>query len=327
MEHVGYLFPGQGAQYVGMGKDLYEGFEAARMIFDKAERVLGFDIKKVMFEGPDTELSRTNISQPAILTASIAALRALEAEVSEFTPLQPGRETEQEAAPSKVKVAAGLSLGEYSALVAAGSITFDTAVKLVRKRGELMEEASKRKPGGMLSVIGLSMEDVKLICKESGVQIANLNCPGQVVISGMLGGISTASELAKRKGAKRVIRLDVSGAFHSVFMDYAAEKLRIELESVEILPPSISVVSNVTAKEQLEPAAIRENLIKQVNSSVLWEDSVRAIARQGVISFLEIGPGKVLRGLLRKINPDLKVVNVGTAEDIEALKGANTGGS
>jgi len=326
MESVGYLFPGQGSQYVGMGKDLYEGFESARMVFDKAERALGFDIKKAMFEGPEAELSRTNISQPAILTVSIAALRALEAEISDFTPLQPGREAEQEAAPSKVKVAAGLSLGEYSALVAAGSIGFDMAVKLVRKRGELMEEASRRKPGGMLSIIGLPLDDVKLICRQSGLQVANLNCPGQVVVSGMLGGLSTALELAKRKGAKRVVRLDVSGAFHSIYMNYAAEKLRIELESVEILPPSVSVMSNVTAKEQSEPKTIRENLIQQVASPVLWEELVRAMAKQGVISFLEIGPGKVLRGLLRKINPDLKVVSVGTVEDIEKLKGQENGG-
>ena len=266
MEHVGYLFPGQGSQYVGMGKDLYEAFDSARAVFDKAERALDIDIKRSMFEGPAEELSRTDISQPAILTVSIAALRALETEVSDFTPLQPGREAEQEAAPSKVTVAAGLSLGEYSALVAAGSITFEDAVKLVRRRGQLMAEASRKKPGGMLSILGLPLEDTRLICKQSGTYIANLNCPGQIVISGMLGGLSTALELAKRKGVKKAIRLDVSGAFHSVFMNYAAEKLRIEFESVEVLPPSISVISNVTAKEQSEPKTIKENLIQQVRS-------------------------------------------------------------
>jgi len=320
MEKIGYIFPGQGAQYVGMGKDLYEKFEAARAVFDKANSILDIDIKKLCFEGPEEKLNRTDISQPAILTASIAALRSLESEIPDFELLSPHTDAGRDLNNSQLNITAGLSLGEYSALVATGSINFENAVKLVRRRGEFMEEASRRKPGGMLSVIGLGKEEVELICKMSGMQIANLNCPGQVVISGMLGGLSTAEELAKLKKAKRAIRLDVSGPFHSTYMTHASNKLRVELETIEILPPSFPVVANVTAKTQTEPQIIRENLISQVNHSVLWEESVRLMVSQGIITFLEIGPGRVLKGLLRKIDPNLKVLNVGNVQDIEKLK-------
>ena len=320
MEKIGYIFPGQGVQYVGMGKDLYENFESARSVFDKANKILDIDIKKFCFEGPQEQLGRTDISQPAILTTSIAALRVLEKEIPNFTAIPPRTSGNGDLAQSDVAAVAGLSLGEYTALVAVGSISFEAAISLVRKRGQFMEEASRKKPGGMLSIIGLPKDEVENLCRQTGTQIANLNCPGQIVISGMLGGISTVYELIRLKGAKRVVRLGVSGPFHSRFMDYASKKLRIELEAVEILPPSLPVIANVTAKAQAEPQIIRENLINQVNHSVLWEEAVRLMASDGIITFLEIGPGKVLKGLLRKIDPNLKVLNIGTVADVEKLK-------
>ncbi len=298
------IFPGQGAQTVGMGKDLYDGFAAARTVFDRANEILKIDLKKLCFEGPQDQLSTTQNSQPAILTASVAALWALEA-----SPLWSG---------ITPKFSLGLSLGEYTALVAAGSISFEDALVLVRKRGELMEDASRKNPGKMACVIGMDVPAVESLCKGIGCEIANLNCPGQIVISGKTNNIELFASLAKEKGAKRVLILDVSGPFHSSLMTTARDKLKDYIEKVQILKPAIPFISNVDAKAQDDPAKIKENLTAQVNSKTMWEESIRLVAASGIKTFYEIGPGQVLKGLLKKIDPKLEVKNIGTAQDLQA---------
>ena len=303
MVDAGFIFPGQGAQFVGMGKDLYENFPQAREIFDKAGAILKFDLKKLCFEGPQDELSATKNSQSAILTTSIAALRAFEASAiyGEFTP----------------RFSMGLSLGEYTALVAALSISFEDALILVRRRGELMEEASRKNPGKMACVMGMDMPAVEELCKGLGCEIANLNCPGQVVVSGKTDNIELFSGLAKDKGAKRVIMLDVSGPFHSSLMASARDKLKDYIEKVRFDAPRIPFISNVDAKVNADPEKIKANLISQVSSRTLWEESMRFASRAGIKTFLEIGPGQVLKGLAKKIDPKLEVRNIGTSQDIQ----------
>ena len=303
IEMVGYIFPGQGAQYVGMGKDIYEKFPGTRWLFQKAEDLLGFDLKRVCFEGPVEELVQTENSQPAILLVSIASKLALESVLQDRMHFQP-------------KALAGLSLGEYSALVCAKAISFEDAIKIVRLRGEYMEEASKLNPGKMASIIGLTEPEVKKICLESGSELANLNCPGQIVVSGTIESVHKAVELARLKGAKKAILLDVSGPFHTSFMKGAGIKLGSELDKISILSPHVPVVSNVTADYVKGPSDIREALVRQVSHPVRWEESVRLMVRDGIKTFFEIGPGKVLKGLIRRIAPDVQVYNVGTPEDI-----------
>ncbi|NQT06704.1 MAG: ACP S-malonyltransferase [Candidatus Omnitrophica bacterium] len=300
-----FIFPGQGAQYVGMGKDLYENFAQAKEVFDTANEILGFDLKGLCFEGPMEKLATTGYSQPAILATSIAALRSLESKKLDID----------------IKAALGLSLGEYSALVSAGSIKFEDAIKLVRARGKFMEEATKDNPGKMASVIGLNKESVEEVCKESGCEIANLNCPGQVVISGKSDSVDKAAALAKEKGAKRSIMLDVSGPFHSSLMESASKKLEKLLSSVDISKPALSVISNVDAAYEEDPARIRENLVRQLTCRTYWADSIRLLVKEGVKNFLEIGPGKVLKGILRRIDPDLAVYNIGTVDDMKNFEG------
>lgn len=303
MVDTALIFPGQGAQFVGMGKDLYEQFPQAKEVFDKANAILKFDLKKLCFEGPHDELSMTSNSQSAILTTSIAALRSFEA-----SPLYP---------QYTPKFSIGLSLGEYTALVAAGSISFEDAIVLVRKRGEYMEDASKKNPGKMACVIGMEMKAVEDLCKGFGCEIANLNCPGQVVVSGKTNNVELFASFAKEKGAKRVLMLEVSGPFHSSLMTPARDKLKDYIEKIQIFPPKLSFISNVDAKIQTDPAKIKENLIMQVNSRTLWEESVKLVSASGVKTFLEIGPGQVLKGLLKKIDPKLEVRNLGTLKDLE----------
>ena len=317
MPKICYIFPGQGAQYVGMGKDLYDNSPEAKKIFDSAEEILPhLNIKKICFEGPLEELTLTANSQVAILVASIASLKA-------FMSLCSRKACFADSAISKASFAAtivlGLSLGELTALVAGEAIEFSDAVRLVRRRGELMEEASLKNPGKMASILGLSIEDLKEACKESGAEIANLNCPGHIVLSGTKKAIESAMVIAKKKGAKKCIPLNVSGPFHSSLMKEAAELFRIELEKVKISIPKIPIVSNVTAGYEKTPSEIKENLVKQLYSPVLWEDSIRRIASDGCDIFFEIGPGKVLKGLLRRIDDGLKVFNIEKMEDMNNL--------
>jgi len=289
-----------------MGKDLYDAYPAAGAVFDKADEVLGFSLSKLCFEGPETELKNTKNCQPAIFTVSIAALEAFKS----------GVRSRELGVP---KFVAGLSLGEYSALVAAGAISFNDAVYLLNKRGQFMEEAAAEKPGIMLSIVGLELNQVKEICAKANTEVANLNCPGQTVISGGVAQIEEAAKLAEALGAKRAIQLEVSGAFHSSFMQSAAVKLAAELEEIKIDPAAIPVVANINASPATSAKEIKENLVRQVAGSVLWEDSMRFMLKNGVNKFYEFGPGKVLKALMRRIDPAAEVVSIEKKQDLDNL--------
>jgi [acyl-carrier-protein] S-malonyltransferase len=303
----GLLFPGQGSQSVGMGKELYENSPAAKDIFDKANEILEKDIIKLCFEGPEEELQTTANSQPAIFTVSIATLNAL-----------------LESAGGDVStvgsVAMGLSLGEPTSLVASGAMSFEDGLKFVAKRGQFMDEASKKEEGKMASILGMELEKVEELCKGiGGCQVANLNCPGQVVISGSASRVELASDLAKTQGAKRVIMLKVSGAFHSELMEPAKEKLSKVLEGTEIKEPAIDFISNIDAEVAKDPQKIKENLVNQLDHRTLWEASVRKAMSMGITDYLEIGPGSVLSGLLKKIDRSLNIISLHTTEDIRSI--------
>ncbi len=276
-----------------MGKDLYDNFAASKAVFDEADASLGFSIKELCFEGPDDKLKLTDISQPAILTVSIAALAAV------------GRTPE---------MAAGHSLGEYSALVCAGVISFKDAVKLVNLRGRFMQEAVPVGEGAMAAILGLDREKLIECCKKASsvatVEPANFNSPGQIVISGTVKGIEEAGRLCKEAGAKKVIPLAVSAPFHCSLMKPAADKLAAELAKVDMKDAAFPVVSNVTAGPVTSASQIRELLIKQVTGSVLWEDSVNAMVSSGIEAFVELGTGKVLSGLIKKTAEHVKIANV-----------------
>ena len=304
------LFPGQGAQAVGMGKELAEQFPEAKRRFEEADALLGCSLSRLCWEGPAAELTCTENCQPALYVISMAALAALEQELG--AGLAPA-------------AAAGLSLGEYTALAAAGAFSFADGLKLVRLRGQAMEEASKRSPGTMASILGMEEGPLQEICAAAGAQVANLNSPGQIVISGSPEGVQTAMAKAKEKGAKRVIPLEVGGAFHSRLMEPAAARLKAALTSVELKSPRFPVLSNVTGQPHGDPPSIRELLVRQLTEAVRWEACVRALLGQGVRSFLEVGAGTVLKGLLRKIEPEAQVRSAGTAEEIrQAAAGVQT---
>ena len=296
---VGYLFAGQGSQYIGMGRDLSVAFPEAQSIFNQADKILGFSLSDLCFNGPLEVLTKTNNCQPAIVAMSLACWQAYKSKHPQIDGYM-----------------AGLSLGEYSAYVAAGALNFEDALLLVRRRGEFMEEAALKYPGKMLSIIGLDLAKVKEICAQLKTEVANINCPGQIVISGAPSAITQAQGLAKEQGAKLAVILEVSGAFHSSFMIEAAQKLACELKKINIVAPKFPVVSNVNAQIAVTPEEIKQNLIQQVSSSVLWEDSVKLILAKGVSNFVEFGPGKVLKGLLRRIDSNATVVNVEKSADI-----------
>ncbi|MCM8757871.1 MAG: ACP S-malonyltransferase [Candidatus Omnitrophica bacterium] len=294
---VGFLFPGQGAQYVGMGKEFYEEFEESKKIFNKAEEILDYDIKKYCFQGPPDLLKQTVICQPAIFTVSIAIFEAFKRRIK-ILP----------------RFMAGLSLGEYTALVAAESLSFEEGLTLVKKRAEIMEESAKKNPSKMLAVLGLSLDKVSRICEISGAEVANINSSEQIVISGRKDAIDKAKDLSLKEGAK-VVELQVSGGFHSSLMLEASFELKRFLDTLKINKPIAPIVSNYTAEATRDPEEIKKNLILQIYSPVRWHQSISFITGRGVKKFIEFGPGKVLKGLLRKIDASLEVVNIETKED------------
>ncbi|WP_339315404.1 ACP S-malonyltransferase [Paenibacillus sp. FSL R10-2734] len=306
MGKIAFVFPGQGAQAVGMGKDVYDALPNSRAVFEKGDEVLGFPLSKLIFEGPDSELKQTVNTQPALLTASVAYLEALR---------------EQGLKPDYV---AGHSLGEYSALVAAGVLSYEDAVTLVRLRGRFMEEAVPGGQGAMAAVLGADREALALLCQnvseESGVvELANVNCPGQIVVSGSQEGVNGVVERVKEAGGKRAIPLEVSGPFHSSMMKAAADRLAEELKKVTFNSPTVPVIVNVTAAPVTDPEEIRELLVRQVYSPVLWQDSVEWLIANGVDTFVEIGSGSVLAGLIRKIDKTVKVININTLESVQTV--------
>lgn len=307
MSKTAFVFPGQGAQAVGMGKDVYDAFDRSRAIIEQADGALGFKLSDIIFEGPEETLKQTANTQPALLTVSIALLEALE-----------GRGL-------KADYVAGHSLGEYSALVAAGVLSFEDAVRTVRARGLFMEQAVPNGLGAMAAVLGAERDALATLCAQitsegMAVELANVNCPGQIVVSGTAAGVQAVVERGKEAGAKRVIPLDVSGPFHSSLMKPAAEKLGETLASVELHDASIPVVANVTAREVTAASDIRGLLVEQVYSPVLWEDSVRYLIEQGVDTFVEIGSGTVLAGLIKKIDKNVRVITVNSISALDALQ-------
>jgi len=309
-----FVFPGQGAQSVGMGRDLYESSAAAREIFELADATLGLAVTRLCFEGPEEALTATENAQPALLTVSVALLATLSERRGERASGRWGEEADALSPfhpfiPSHV---AGHSLGEYSALVAAGALDFPTALRLVRRRGELMAEARE---GGMAAIIGLDEAPLEQICcevstEDAPVVIANYNSPGQLVISGAAAAVERACALAKERGAKRALPLKVSAAFHSPLMRAAAEGLAAVVAQAVIVDARTPLISNVTAEPLTQADAIRRELIAQVTSPVRWIASVRRMAADGVDTFVEIGPGSVLTGLIKRIAPDAQFVNV-----------------
>jgi [acyl-carrier-protein] S-malonyltransferase len=302
---VAYVFPGQGSQSAGMGLDLYKSYPSAKEVFDRADASLGFSLSRLCFEGPEEELTKTHNVQPAILVVSIACLKSLEEATTTNFPF-----------PTFV---AGHSLGEYTALVAAGALGLTDAVLLVRERGRLMYEAGLENPGSMLAVIGLSEETVKDISVRSGTEISNINCPGQIVVSGAAQALAEADKLARIKGARALIPLKVSGAFHSALMEPVLAEFSKIVSSIRFQPPAIPVISNVTARPLPDVDSIKEELVKQLRNCIQWQKSVEYMTHNGVTTFYEIGPGRVLSGLLRRINSELQTFNISGVEDIAQI--------
>lgn len=301
MSKIAFIFPGQGAQKVGMGKDFYEQFETAKEIFDNANEWLDIDVKALCFEENDM-LNLTQYTQAAMVTTSMAMVRVLEEKglCADMT--------------------AGLSLGEYCAIATAGAMSLKDAIVTVRKRGILMEQAVPAGEGGMAAVLGMEAADIEAVLEPiDGVSIANYNCPGQIVITGVKSALVTAMEKLKEAGAKRIVELTVSGPFHSAMLQEAGEELAEELANVELGELEIPYVTNVTADVVTDVNDIKGLLAKQICASVRWQQSVEKMIAEGVDTFVEIGPGKTLTGFLRKINRDVTAYNIETVEDMEAV--------
>ncbi len=305
---IAFVFPGQGAQAVGMGADLYEARDEARRVFDAADEALGFELSRLCFEGPAEELTETQNAQPAILACSVACLRAVEAH------------------GIHADVAAGHSLGEYTALVCAGALSLEQAVRLVRRRGELMAQA---RAGAMAAILGLGAEAVTAVCEQAGAQgvlvPANFNDPGQVVVSGEPAAVTAACELAKQAGARRTVPLPVSGAFHSPLMNEAGERMAEELSRAEIGDPAIPVIANVDAEPKTAATGVRAALAAQVTSSVRWQQSIERIIAGGGEAFAELGPGRALSGMIRRISPEAETHNVSDLTSLAATVAALAG--
>ncbi|WP_028595619.1 ACP S-malonyltransferase [Paenibacillus assamensis] len=307
MSKIAFVFPGQGAQSIGMGKDVYEANPASREIFERANRVLGYNLTDIIFNGPEELLKQTIHTQPALVTVSYALYTAF---------------AERGIRPDYL---AGHSLGEYSALAVAGVMSFEDAVATVRKRGEYMEAAVPKGQGAMAAVLGAGREQLGALCDDisafrAPVEMANINCPGQIVISGSADGVQAVVERGKEAGAKRVIPLEVSGPFHSSLMQPAADQLSDAFDQVSLQNTQIPIVSNVSAQAEQEAGRIRQLLVEQVCSPVLWEDSIRYMIGQGVDTFIELGSGTVLAGLIKKIDRSVKVVSINSLESLEAFQ-------
>ncbi|HEY3932899.1 MAG TPA: ACP S-malonyltransferase [Verrucomicrobiae bacterium] len=301
MSKTALLFAGQGAQAVGMGKDLAEKFPSAKNWFDRANAALGYDLAKICFEGPEAELTKTENAQPGIFLVSWVCFELLKEKIPNL----------------KFDATAGLSLGEFTAIAAAGAMSFENGLRVVRQRGKFMQEACDATHGGMAAIIDLDEIPTREVCAEAGIVLANLNCPGQLVISGEAEKIAKAIELAKVKGAKRAIPLPVTGAYHSPLMAGAQPKLQSELAKIKISAPHIPVISNVTAQPHGDPTEIAARLIEQVTSSVLWENSMRYLLSQGFTRFIELGPGTALSGFMKRIDKTAQMLNVADAASLE----------
>ncbi len=301
---IAFLFPGQGAQYVGMGKDFYDNFAAARAVFEEADELLSSNFSRLIFEGPQEELTLTKNSQLAIYIVSIALLRTLNKECPEIEPT----------------VCAGLSLGEYTALTAADKISFKEGLFLVQARGAYMQEACEKSPGSLRVVLGMEPEAVeKALASSKDVWIANLNCPGQVVIAGTHTGLDAAEAVLKAQGAKRVLPLDVSGAFHSPLMQSARDKLAPVIQEVPLAATEVAVVMNTPGDYVTLNEEIRSNMIAQVTSPVRWEKGIRAMDARGIDLFIEIGCGKTLAGMNKKIGVQAPTINIEKVADLEGV--------
>lgn len=303
MSAIALVFPGQGSQRVGMGRDLWTQLPESRRLFERGSETLGIDLARLCFDGPDEQLTLTTNAQPAIMTVSLAVFAALRGE------------------GINADYVAGHSLGEYSALVAAGSLAFEDAIRAVRRRGEFMQEAVAPGAGAMAAVLGLDKQSVYAVCEETArhgiVEVANLNSPGQVVIAGQTEAVDHAIELAKQRGAKRAVRLQVSAPFHCSLMTPAAKRLADILHAIPFADPTVPLVNNADAELLTAGARIADSLVRQVTSPVRWDDSVRRLMKEGVGLFLELGPGKVLTGLIKRIAPDASALHV---EDLSSLR-------
>lgn len=301
-----YVFPGQGSQWVGMGRDLYDSFDSAKAVFNTADETLDFPLSKLCFNGPEEELRQTYNAQPAIVTVSLACLSAIHNISSNGLP-----------APA---FAAGHSLGEYTALAAAEVLDFATTIYLARERGRLMHQAGLKEPGGMAAIIGLSQASLAEICAETDTRIANINCPGQLVVSGAKKNLSRATALAEARGAYRTIPLPVSGAFHTPLMQPAVDGMSEIISNISFGKPLIPIVANTTAQPITTAESVKKELLRQLCHGVRWQRSIEYMINKGVTTFVEIGPGKVLSGLIKRINKNVNTLNIGAAEAIKNIE-------